>query len=54
MIDLTIVLRYLSSHAACWQAIEQELGQHLMRVYDLEEQAIRVDATTVSGYREGG
>ncbi|OLE03047.1 MAG: hypothetical protein AUI36_43035 [Cyanobacteria bacterium 13_1_40CM_2_61_4] len=50
---LTIVLRHLSDEA-CWQAIEQELGQHLIRVYDLEEQPIRVDATTVSGYRDGG
>jgi transposase len=50
---LTIVLRHLSD-AARWQAIEQELGRHLVRVYDLEEQPIRVDATTVSGYREGG
>jgi transposase len=50
---LTIVLRHLSDEA-CWHKIEQELGQHLIRVYDLEEQPIRVDATTVSGYREGG
>ena len=50
---LTIVLRHLSDEAR-WQAIEQELGQHLVRVYDLEEQPIRVDATTVSGYRDGG
>jgi transposase len=50
---LTIVLRHLSD-AARWQAIEQELGQHLVRVYELEEQPIRVDATTVSGYRNGG
>jgi len=50
---LTIVLRHLSE-AARWQAIEQELGEHLMRVYALEEQPIRVDATTVSGYRTGG
>ena len=50
---LTIVLRHLSDEQR-WQAIEQELGQHLMRVYDLEEQPIRVDATTVSGYRNGG
>ncbi len=50
---LTIVLRHLSD-AARWQAIEQELGQHLVRVYELEEQPIRVDATTVSGYRDGG
>ncbi len=50
---LTIVLRHLAD-AVRWQAIEQELGQHLVRVYALEEQPIRVDATTVSGYREGG
>jgi transposase len=50
---LTIVLRHLSAEG-CWQAIEQELGQHLVRVYELEEQPVRVDATTVSGYREGG
>jgi transposase len=50
---LTIVLRHLAD-AARWQAIEQELGQHLVRVYELEEQPIRVDATTVSGYRDGG
>jgi transposase len=50
---LTIVLRYLSDPTR-WQALEQELGQHLVRVYDLEEQPIRVDATTVSGYRNGG
>src|SRR5438046_3399662 len=50
---LTIVLRHLSDEAR-WHAIEQELGKHLVRVYDLEEQPIRVDATTVSGYHEGG
>ncbi len=50
---LTIVLRHLSD-AVRWQTIEQELGQHLVRVYDLEKQPIRVDATTVSGYRDGG
>src|SRR5947199_3511319 len=50
---LTIVLRHLSDEAH-WHAIEQELGQHLVRVYALEDQPIRVDATTVSGYREGG
>ncbi len=50
---LTIVLRHLSDEQQ-WQAIEQELAQHLVGVYDLEEQPIRVDATTVSGYRNGG
>lgn len=50
---LTIVLRHLSD-ATRWQGIEQDLGEHLVRVYELEEQPIRVDATTVSGYRDGG
>ncbi len=50
---LTIVLRHLAD-AVRWQATPQELGEHLVRVYALEEQPIRVDATTVSGYREGG
>src|SRR5256885_13291900 len=50
---LTIVLRHLSDEAR-WHAIEQELGKHLVRVYDLEEQPIRVDAATGSGCREGG
>src|SRR5258708_3673705 len=46
---LTIVLRHLSD-APGWQAIEQELGQHLVRVYALEDQPIRLDATTASSY----
>src|SRR5437879_6156523 len=50
---LTIVLRHLAEEQR-WQGIEQELGEHLVRVYALEEQPIRVDATTVSGYRDGG
>src|SRR5207245_6303949 len=50
---LTIVLRHLAQEHR-WQGIEQELGEHLVRVYALEEQPIRVDATKVAGYREGG
>src|SRR3989440_12209473 len=50
---LTIVLWHLSD-VVRWQATPQELGQHLVRVYELEELPIRVDATTVSGYRDGG
>src|SRR5438128_6194407 len=45
---LTIVLRQLSKEQR-WQGIEQELGQQLAGVYDLAEQPIGVDATTVSG-----
>jgi transposase len=50
---LTIVLRELSQ-PAYWQAIERQLGQHTIRVYDLEQKRVRVDATTVSGYHAGG
>ncbi len=50
---LTMVLRHHCDEQQ-WQAIEQALAQHLVGVYDLEEQPIRVDATTVSGYRNGG
>jgi len=50
---LTIVLRELSQ-PTYWHAIERELGQHTLRVYDLEQKRVRVDATTVSGYHVGG
>ena len=50
---LTIVLREFSQPAA-WHAIEGELGQNTIRVYDLEQKRVRVDATTVSGYHAGG
>jgi transposase len=50
---LTIVLRELS-RPAYWHAIEQELGQNTIRAYDLEQDTVRVDATTVSGYHTVG
>jgi len=50
---LTIVLRLLSN-AASWPAIEQELGQTIIRVYDLARGPVRLDATTISGYHAGG
>jgi transposase len=50
---LTIVLRHLSQDE-CWNAIEQDLGRNLIRIYDLPQETIRVDATTVSGYHQGG
>jgi transposase len=46
---LSLVLRRLSDEAT-WQALETELSAHLVRVYDLKAQVVRVDATTVSGY----
>jgi transposase len=50
---LTIALRHLSQNE-CWNAIEQDLGRNLIRVYDLPQETVRVDATTVSGYHQGG
>jgi transposase len=50
---LTIALRHLSQDEV-WNEIEQDLGRSLIRVYNLPQETVRVDATTVSGYREGG
>jgi transposase len=50
---LTIVLRLLSNTAS-WHALEQELGQTIIRVYDLAHGPVRLDATTISGYHAGG
>jgi len=50
---LTLLLRRLSK-PEIWQAIEKELSQNIMRVYDLKAKRVRLDATTVSGYHEGG
>jgi transposase len=46
---LASILDYLSADES-WQAFERELGQHLIRVYDLHPSRVRVDSTTVSGY----
>lgn len=46
---LTKLLTRLS-RPELWQALEQELGAKLMRVYELPTQRVRLDATTVSGY----
>jgi transposase len=49
---LTLLLRHLSKPEA-WHAIELELGQGIVRVYDLKPKRVRLDATTVSGYHAG-
>jgi len=49
---LTLLLRRLSKPEA-WHAIELELGQSIVRVYDLKPKRVRLDATTVSGYHTG-
>jgi transposase len=50
---LTIALRHLSEDEV-WNAIEQDLGRSLIRIYALPKKTIRVDATTISGYHQGG
>ncbi len=48
---LTIVLRELSN-PDYWRKIETELDQRTIRVYDLDQERVRLDATTVSGYHQ--
>jgi len=50
---LTLLLRRLSQ-SDIWQAIEKELSQKIIRVYDLKAKRVRLDATTVSGCHTGG
>lgn len=45
------VLRYLSDDKK-WAAIETELGQRLIRVYNLPGEAIRLDSTSVAVYHD--
>lgn len=50
---LTLLLRRLSKPAT-WEAVERELGRNILRVYNLTPERVRLDATTISGYHEGG
>jgi transposase len=45
------VLRYLSDDAS-WTAIERELGQRAIRVYQLPQECVRLDSTSVSLYHD--
>lgn len=45
------VLRYLSDDAS-WAAIERELGQRAIRVYQLPQECVRLDSTSVSLYHD--
>lgn len=47
------LLKYLSQEPY-WKAIEQELNERSIEVYELPIEVVRFDATTVSGYHEGG
>jgi transposase len=46
---LASVAKSLSDDAR-WQAFEQDLTSHLLRVYDLSGQRVRLDSTAASGY----
>jgi transposase len=50
---LALLVRRLSKPAT-WQAVEKELGQSIIRVYQLKPKNVRLDTTTISGYHEGG
>ena len=53
---LSVVLKYLSD-ARYWHPIEEELARQTIRVYDLNSDVVRCDATTGSGFhrvKEGG
>ncbi|MCP4487517.1 MAG: DUF4277 domain-containing protein, partial [Gammaproteobacteria bacterium] len=49
---LANLLKYLSNRSY-WTAIEQELSERSIEVYELPTEVVRCDATTVSGYHEG-
>jgi len=48
---LSAILRYLSQDEL-WQACEQEQGKHIIRVYNLPTDVVRLDATTASSHIE--
>jgi transposase len=50
---LTLLLRRLSKPET-WQAVEREIGQSILRVYELSPKTVRLDPTTISGYHAGG
>lgn len=49
---LSVLLRRLSKPAS-WDAVQKELGQNIIRVYELRPKTVRYDTTTVSGYHQG-
>jgi transposase len=48
---LALCLHYLHS-SQVWQTIESRLGQHLIRIYDLSVETIRLDATVGQVYHD--
>jgi len=49
---LTLLSEKLSDEKI-WHAIEKDLDENMIRVYDLETKCVRIDTATVSGYHEG-
>jgi transposase len=48
---LADVLRYLSDDKT-WEEVETQLGQRLIRVYDLKQGPVRLDSTTAAVYHD--
>lgn len=48
---LADVLRWLSDDET-WEEVETQLGQRLIRVYDLKREPVRLDSTTASVYHD--
>ncbi len=48
---LAAVLRYLNEDSS-WASYERAQGHHLLRVYDLPGERVRLDSTTASTYQE--
>jgi transposase len=48
---LGVVLKYLSKQSY-WESIEAELNRNTIRIYNLETDVVRCDATTASGHHE--
>ena len=48
---LAVILDKLGDDTT-WQALECDLNRHVLRVYDLHPERVRLDSTTVSGYWE--
>lgn len=49
--DRLAAVRKALSQDEQWQAFEGAFTHHLLRVYDLQADRVRLDATTASGYR---
>lgn len=48
---LADILKYLSQDNV-WEEVEDQLGRHLVSVYDLHQEPVRLDSTTASVYHD--